>query len=125
MLNWYRKIPRERNRWHVLSNIDFESGQMSALPPGKGWLHDCTLKEPDATRYIFQSHRPFAMQVVDSSLEDIKRALDPRFSPKDIGNLDKVKKRVSSKILRDVECVYINICMLDLDSIANKNCAGL
>lgn len=32
---------------------------------------------------------PDSYEVVDSSLEDIKRALDPRFTPKDITNLDK------------------------------------
>lgn len=39
---------------------------------------------------------PDMYEVVDSSLEDIKRALDPRFTPADISRLDKVSKPVGA-----------------------------
>lgn len=38
---------------------------------------------------------PDSYEVVDSSLADIKRALDPRYSPGDIEKLDKVQKYLS------------------------------
>ena len=55
---------------------------------------------------------PDSYEVVDSSLEDIKRALDPRYSPEDIATLDKV---------RCAGGAHVCVCVLDLTRVRARD----